>query len=766
LTLSAALAYDHLGARDGNGILDYLPQVADETRNVVIASQNGAGTRGIVIFTDRANININAAAFDMLGRTTSAPIDNTTFDSNGGVTHIGTNEADRVPVQFRHLWGPTLPQADGYQYTFVGNVVDCPMVNQTHVWGIEINDSHYGLLQGNVVDNWSGAGIAAVTGDESSNLIRGNFVARINGTGQRTDTGLDGLGYWFRGPNNAVVNNVATDINAGGAYSYGFDVNATYLGTVQIPAAQGDDPALSGQSTSVNMNATPLLQFSGNEVYGATPNGLSLWWIGAFFTTPEGNAGTVEQFQAWDLYQWSYFGYESDNLTLDKFTVRGDLAADDQQITRGMWFSDYYQRGLVVSNADIQGENTGILTPETCDGQMTIENSYFRDATDVQITTMANVNGAGWLPAKSTVLQNDQFDAPQGLSLTAIDMDYETSGVGSFGAANLIQTDTAFVYNYDNTSGDNFQVYYNQQVASFVVPQSSGGMIGSPVSGLTNAQNWSKYGIAIAGAIAPSTATTRTGVIGLVQTLSNSPQSASPKPATSKAVKATPASADPTLQTSGGSNLVAAPAEVGPGVPSPRFAATFTRVVDDSPSRASRLPAPSGRTTPFALIAATGPTGPPRAGADPLSSLESCNVRAEQGGADRASVAPRLEPSAPSPTAPAPRAAVGIVERPGDSLWEFANSIHRDSRAYRRLRPIQSHASARPMSQATSIAPNSSRRRTSPTVTGAPQPPIRAAADGARIALHDRSTGNILMRTNFTFLDEKPWRAATRPAAP
>ena len=56
--------------------------------------------------------------------------------------------------------------------------------------------------------------------------------------------------------------------------------------TSLIPAYQGDDPSQPGQSTSVCMNAIPLLDFSGNEVYGATARGFSTWWLGTVFESP------------------------------------------------------------------------------------------------------------------------------------------------------------------------------------------------------------------------------------------------------------------------------------------------------------------------------------------------------------------------------------------------------------------------------------------------------------------------------------------------
>ena len=101
--------------------------MVDETRNVVVRSQSGGGTRGIVMFLQNANVNINYADFLALGRTTNATISDTTYNSNGTVASIGTNQQDRSPVVFLDLWGPATPQADGYQYSFVDNVVNCPM---------------------------------------------------------------------------------------------------------------------------------------------------------------------------------------------------------------------------------------------------------------------------------------------------------------------------------------------------------------------------------------------------------------------------------------------------------------------------------------------------------------------------------------------------------------------------------------------------------------------------------------------------------------
>ena len=86
--LTSPLQFDHLGAHDPNGTLPTLPQVALLDRNVVISSQNCSGTRGVTYFTARADVDIEYARFENLGRTNAfQPVDNTTLDANGSVAH-------------------------------------------------------------------------------------------------------------------------------------------------------------------------------------------------------------------------------------------------------------------------------------------------------------------------------------------------------------------------------------------------------------------------------------------------------------------------------------------------------------------------------------------------------------------------------------------------------------------------------------------------------------------------------------------------------
>jgi len=227
LTLSQPLQFDHLGARDGDGVLTFLPDVADLTRNVVFRSANINGVRGQTLFTGRANVDIHYAQFSGLGRTTNNFLDNTTYDSSGKVTHVGTNQTGRYSVNFDNLVGPTTPQSNGYQFTFQGNSVFCPLDPMPFRWGIALHNSSYGLIQDNVLYNWAGAGIVADTGSEVGNVITHNLITRISGfvsTIQRADSrgysdlAFEGSGLWFRGFTNSVRDNVVSEAYTGYTY--------------------------------------------------------------------------------------------------------------------------------------------------------------------------------------------------------------------------------------------------------------------------------------------------------------------------------------------------------------------------------------------------------------------------------------------------------------------------------------------------------------------------------------------------------------------
>jgi PKD repeat protein len=467
VTLNAPLKYDHLGETSASTGVAYLPQVMNDSRNIMVESQSMTGTRGYTLFTGYGSIDVEYAGFCELGRST------------------GSNTADRYAMTVLDLIGPSTPQANGYQYTFVGNAVDNDGDGNAQnpsnlIWGLAVNNSYYGLIQNNDVYSVAGSGIGVEDASSSYNHFDGNFVVNVTGTGSRPDQQLQGDAFWFHNPNNYVTNNIAADINAAAwdVFSYGFDIDASTgtagggVGTVSIAAYQGADPSVAGQSKQINMNDTPLLAFSGNEVYGASDSGMTLWWIGTYGDTPYADAqvSVVKNFVAWNIGTRAIYGYPTNNLTIDGAVILGDQSLDSNgyNYSQGINFDDYMTRNLVIKNADIEGMTTGIEAPfmvgrtSTMDTTV-IENSYLDNVVNIDITPARSVNGSSGLSPQTINIANVQFAHPSTAPTSSwldISMDYTTSD--SLGTSNMSVAQYVYVTNYDNITGDNFQVFYTQ----------------------------------------------------------------------------------------------------------------------------------------------------------------------------------------------------------------------------------------------------------------------------------------------------------------
>jgi hypothetical protein len=468
--LTAPLQYNHLGGHDINGVLDFLPQVVDDNRNVMVSSQSMTGTRGYTLYTAYANVDVEYAGFCELGRTTNAPTGS-------------TNVADRYAMSVLDLIGPPMPQGNGYQFTFVGDEVDNdgdgnPNNPSNIQWGLALNNSYYGLIQANDVWAVAGAGIGVEDGAASFNLFDHNFVGNITGTSNRGDHQMSGDGFWFANPNNSITNNVATDINGGGytVYSYGFDIDCSALAAgpnsdivVPIPTYQGADPAISGKQ--VNMNDTPLMQVAGNEVYGATSSGTAVWWLGTSGDTfySDAKQSTVETLTAWNIGTRAFYGYPTNNLMIDHLIVRGDTSflTKSANYTQGIDFDDYMTRNLVIQRCDIQGMYTGIEAPfmvgrVSAMDTTTIQTCYLDNIVNIDITPPRSVNGSNGLSPQTLNIISVQFANPSQVppsSCYNIAMNYVISD--ALGTSNMSIAQYIYVTNY-NDGAQNFQVFYSQ----------------------------------------------------------------------------------------------------------------------------------------------------------------------------------------------------------------------------------------------------------------------------------------------------------------
>jgi hypothetical protein len=421
LTLSSPLAFDHPGARNAAGELDFLPHVVNKGRNVVLRSENPAGVRGHVLLHGRAAVDIRYASIQHFGRTDTRDLG-------------PTNEKGRYPLHAHHLIGRRRPRTREPRFSLVGNVVDFGPENraQDRKWGLTVHGSHYGLVERNVVDHASGAGIVTEDASETGNTFRRNFVLRVvGGNGARTEDrdpvegsklGRAGVAYWFNGGGgNVIEDNVAAAV-AECTYCYGFKFDNVYNGTVDVPAARGADPHRGG-GVRLDSYTIGIRRFARNEAY-AVPNGLTIWWVCTEFETPRDTCSSlVQDFRVWHHHRWGYFGYETSQMTLDGFTHRGDpdVLTNRHESVTGLYLVDYFQRRTVIRRADIQGAAIGIVAPVNRDvrgssgaavGVTVVEDSLLNAGLGIHISAPWSVNGSGNLAPQTTILRNVRFEYP------------------------------------------------------------------------------------------------------------------------------------------------------------------------------------------------------------------------------------------------------------------------------------------------------------------------------------------------------------------
>jgi hypothetical protein len=469
VTLVAPLMYDHKGARNADGRLRFLPHVGNVSRNVIVRSENPAGTRGHTIFVSRANVDIRYVQFSDLGRTQNGVLSNTEFDSDGLPVRLGSNQIGRYALHFHHNFGPKETPANGYQFTAIGNAID-----GAKKWGITVHQSHYGLVQANVVYNTGGAGIVTEDGTESFNVFDHNFSMRSAASGRVAmntgygagDPGGEGAGFWFRGPNNFIRNNVAANGD-----EFGFGLAPAPLGIVRTPAFKGADTSKATESKDLDTRNASVLEFSDNEAYGAIQSGITFGW-----------SGIISNVAVWHISRHALTGTPTAMLTVDRITARGDssVLADPLEPV-GLWFGDYRTANIVVSNADVEGVRIGVSSPffynqrtegttaNRQSGSILIDNGHFRSHIGVNVATAYAVNASAGSPLKKAIVRSTVFE-PLKEPATGTDVPETISMNYGMMPRDPEPRDPILVYDYNKQPGKNFKVYYSKQAPRSVAP--------------------------------------------------------------------------------------------------------------------------------------------------------------------------------------------------------------------------------------------------------------------------------------------------------
>lgn len=513
VTLATPLIRDHLGANDLNGVLDFTPHVGNLTRNVVVRSENPAGVRGHVFLTDRAEVDIRHVAFKDLGRSTGQPLDNTTLDAQGNVTHVGTNHIGRYSLHLHHVRGPDNPTNTGYQYTLIGNALD-----GCRRWGLVIHDSHYGLVKDNVVYNAELSGIATEDGSESYNLFDHNFVVHVGGVSPTSDLYAYADGWWIGGAHNYFRDNVVANVFLPWGGTSGYHTPALNVSGIKpIPLFRGADMTDPTQTFLHDITTLPLLEFFRNEAYC-----LHLGYYNDHTPGPGKAAGGIV---LKDFRSWATLG-GAGNLYGGHMVVDGLKVRKCSNVGLTVVSGD----GLLLKNLDIQGAFWGIVhvVGAGTASDLEIEDSYLRNDMNI-LVTLAPLGGPPpplgpedvSVLHKTTTIRNVLCEAPPSKPLKSIVMSPMSSGAVS--RVPCI-TNTTRVYDYQQQTGADFLVYFREQAPDFIVPFEGDipeaqyyRRYASLTAGLTNTQCWAAHGRAMAGEIAPAAAndTARAEIDGL-----------------------------------------------------------------------------------------------------------------------------------------------------------------------------------------------------------------------------------------------------------
>ena len=237
---------------------------------------------------------------------------------------------------------------------------------------------------------------------------------------------------------------------------------------MRIPAFKGADTSKNGEYTLVDTTDTPLLEFTGNEAYGAIQTGVAIGW----------NA-TLRDSRVWHASRHGVTAFPTDRLTIDGLTSRGDAAVlrDHSENPTGIWFTDYAAKSVRVRNANIQGLRVGVASPFSHramaepgrgDGVVTIEDSYFRDYVGVAVAT-AYTPSTTLSPVKKVVVRSSLFDPLPGAARgqyppAAISMNY------GMAPGDPERRDPVIVYDFNRKAGDTFRVFYSFDLPAAAAP--------------------------------------------------------------------------------------------------------------------------------------------------------------------------------------------------------------------------------------------------------------------------------------------------------
>jgi hypothetical protein len=492
------------------------PYVGNLTRNVSLESQNRNQSEldrhGHVMFMHSPRVTIHYAGFYDLGRTDKrVPVNDPRLDDKKMlIAGSGTNPRGRYPVHF-HRTG-----SDARTAAIL--VKGCAVMNSPG-WGF-VNHSSYVHFEDNVAHNVHGAAFVTEAGDEIGSFRR-NLAVRSAGSGHDTiarnniqDFGHEGSGFWLQGGGVAVEDNIAAGQRDAAFFFFTSGLIEEGLGRMGFLAANLPDPLRANNVKSpkeqqppgrMTLNYLPLLSCKGNIAFAS---GIGIL---VRFHTPPVTKSLIDQCTVWRTRTGVRILY-SDNIHLRNLRLIGD--GKDAQV--GVSQGSEAIGGTIYENLHVEGWPTGIAVSDIVAKSQVIQGGTYDNRVNIALALAYTREGDG----RVDEIKGPIRFGPSSERDIALAVNYD-----AFYSRDPNVLFTPNVVHLDTPQYPRKQLYYADQGAEYVPFQTvatgkfrsaATGHVPQELIGKTNRELWEKYGLAIAGAVAPADAVTDPRVRGLL----------------------------------------------------------------------------------------------------------------------------------------------------------------------------------------------------------------------------------------------------------
>jgi hypothetical protein len=491
--------------------------VGNFSRNVRLESQNQnsaeLGRHGHVMFMHSPRVRIYNAGFYHLGRTDKRiPVNDPRLDEKKRlIAGSGTNPRGRYPVHFHRTGSDARTPA----ILVKGNVV----VNSPG-WGY-VNHSSHVDMEDNVAYNVHGAGFVTEAGDEIGSFRR-NLAVRSAGSGHDTvarndiqDFGHEGSGFWLQGGGVAVEDNIAAGHRDAAFFFFTSGLIEVGLGRVGFLASNLPESLRVNNVQSpkeklppgrMTLNFLPLASCKGNMAFAS---GIGIL---VRFHSPPMTRSLIDNCTIWRTRTGVRMLY-SDNIHLRNLRLIG---GDSKSAQTGVYQGSEAIGGAVYENLHVEGFANGLSVSDIVAKQQVIEGGYFDNRVNIAIALAYTREG----PARVDEIKGAIRFGPSSERDIALGVNFDafySRDPNLLFAPNAVHLDTP---KYPKK-----QLYYPDQGADHVPLKTvatgkfrpaATGHVPQELIGKTNQELWQKYGLAIAGAVAPADAVTDPKIDALI----------------------------------------------------------------------------------------------------------------------------------------------------------------------------------------------------------------------------------------------------------